>query len=464
MGVLWYYSFAMKPTVRICSFEIVNIKNVRNGKIDMPNRLPGYAAEKGELLGIYGQNGSGKTSVVNAFSLLQRLICGQSLESDTSSLITCGENHATLAILFSIEGESGTHMVQYSVTLGADTNGARVTKESITIRANVPRARTNTIAEFNEPELPTAAEFVPNVSFVKVLSNSSRQDLVINKVLSYQERTSYIFNQRMYPLLLKLEKEAAGALLAIRQYAENNLFIIGHSKSGLVNVNLQPIPISHTSDDAARSAVVGTCLINLNSPSTLPIPIYQEFKQSLAHMNQVMCKIIPGFHLQVRELGLELSALNEELMRIELIATRQGIEIPLKFESDGIKKIISMLLYWIIVSNTPGTCLIVDELDASIFEYLLGELLMIWEENAQGQLIFTAHNLHPLEMLDKRSVVFTTVDPTHRFIRLKNIKASNNLRDVYLRSLFIGGQEFELYEETNKTEIARAIRKTIPRD
>lgn len=104
----------------------------------------------------------------------------------------------------------------------------------------------------------------------------------------------------------------------------------------------------------------------------------------------------------------------------------------------------------------------VDELDASIFEYLLGELLSVWEENAQGQLIFTAHKLHPLEMLDKRSVVFTTADPHHRFIRLKNIKASNNLRDVYLRSIFIGGQGYELYEETNKTEIARAIRKTIP--
>lgn len=181
-------------------------------------------------------------------------------------------------------------------------------------------------------------------------------------------------------------------------------------------------------------------------------------------MNQVMCKIIPGFELKVRELGLELNKLKEEQMRMELLASRQGVEIPLKFESDGIKKIISILLYWIIVSNTPGSCLIVDELDASIFEYLLGELLSVWEENAQGQLIFTAHNLHPLEMLDKRSVVFTTVDPNQRFIRMKNIKASNNLRDVYLRSIFIGGQELELYEETNKTEIARAIRKTIPRD
>lgn len=453
----------MKTVVRICSFEIFNIKNVRHGKIDMPNRLPGYAPEKGELLGIYGQNGSGKTSVVNAFILLQRLICGLPLESDTASLITCGEKVASVAILFSIERDNSNIFAQYAVTIGIDADGARVKKESFTIKANVPKARTNTVAEFTEPELPTAAEFVPNASFSKVLGNSSRQDLVINKVLAYQERTSYIFNQRLYPLLLKLGTEGCEALRAVRCYAERNLFVIGHSKSGLVNVNLQPIPISHTDSNCDCSAM-GTCLINLNAPSTLPLPIYQEFKQSLAHMNQVMCKIIPGFELKVRELGLELNKLKEEQMRMELLASRQGVEIPLKFESDGIKKIISILLYWIIVSNTPGSCLIVDELDASIFEYLLGELLSVWEENAQGQLIFTAHNLHPLEMLDKRSVVFTTVDPNQRFIRMKNIKASNNLRDVYLRSIFIGGQELELYEETNKTEIARAIRKTIPRD
>lgn len=451
----------METKVRICSLEMSNIKNVRNGKIDMPNRLPGYEPERGELLGIYGQNGSGKTSVVNAFSLLKRLICGLPLEADAASLITCGEKEATVSVQFSVESDTCNLVAQYAVSIGHDADGARVRKERFAVKSHAPKARTNTVAEFAESSLPTDAEFVPNASFSKVLGSSSRQDLLINKVLAYEGRTSYIFNRRMYPLLMKLGTEGSEALHAVRRYAKQNLFIIDHTKSGLVNINLQPIPVSHK-DSTCDCPAVGTCLMNLNEPSTLPLSDYREFQQSLANINQVMCKIIPGFHLQVRELGRELSAHNEELMRMEILASRHGVEIPLKFESDGIKKIISILLYWIIVSNDPSSCLIVDELDASIFEYLLGELLSVWEENAQGQLIFTAHNLHPLEMLDRRSVVFTTVDPNRRFIRMKNIKASNNLRDVYLRSIFIGGQEVELYEETNKTEIARAIRKTIP--
>lgn len=456
----------MDNVVRICSLEIANLKNVRQGKIDMPKYLSAsHLPEEGELVGIYGQNGSGKTAVVIAFILLQRLICGAPLETDTSSLITCGESEASISLLFHVEGSSCNHYVRYSVTIAKDASGegARVCRESVSVKANAPRARVNMIAEFVENKLPSVPDFSPSSSFSKILSKSNRQELLVNKVLAYQERTSFIFNSRMLSLLLKMGSEYSEVLGAVRCFAEQKLFVIPHHKAGLVNMNLQPVPISHMKEDCGRSEV-GTCIFNLNTPATLVSDLYTEFKRSLEHVNQVMRMIIPGLNLQVKELGLELNEAGSEMMRFELLAVRQGMEIPLKYESDGIKKIFSFLLNWVLVSNTPGSCLVVDELDASIYEYLLGELLSVWQENAEGQLIFTAHNLHPLERLDKRSVVFTTTDPYHRFIRLKNVKASNNLRDVYLRSILIGGQEYELYDETDKTEIARAIRRAGKRD
>ena len=42
---------------------------------------------------------------------------------------------------------------------------------------------------------------------------------------------------------------------------------------------------------------------------------------------------------------------------------------------------------------------------------------------------------------------------------MKNIKKSNNLRDVYLRSITLGGQKEEIYKETSSLKIARAFRK-----
>ena len=39
------------------------------------------------------------------------------------------------------------------------------------------------------------------------------------------------------------------------------------------------------------------------------------------------------------------------------------------------------------------------------------------------------------------------------------VKQNNNLRDMYLRSILLGGQKEELYEETDTNQIARAFRR-----
>jgi AAA15 family ATPase/GTPase len=108
--------------------------------------------------------------------------------------------------------------------------------------------------------------------------------------------------------------------------------------------------------------------------------------------------------------------------------------------------------------NNPTVCMVIDELDAGIFEYLLGEILQIISENGKGQLIFTSHNLRPLEMLDTSSIIFTTTNPKNRYMRFTNVKSNNNLRNLYYRSINLGGQKEEIYKETNSFDISRAFR------
>lgn len=66
--------------------------------------------------------------------------------------------------------------------------------------------------------------------------------------------------------------------------------------------------------------------------------------------------------------------------------------LPLKYESEGIKKIISVLHLLIAAYNSLSITLAIDELDSGIYEYLLGELLRIMQKSGKGQLIFTSHN------------------------------------------------------------------------
>ena len=119
-----------------------------------------------------------------------------------------------------------------------------------------------------------------------------------------------------------------------------------------------------------------------------------------------------------------------------------------------------MLHLIICVYNERTVTVAIDELDSGIFEYLLGELLKILAQGGRGQLIFTSHNLRALETLDKRFVAFTTVNPENRYVRIKNIKGTNNLRDVYYRNLILGGDDVNrLYNPTNNGRIALAMRE-----
>lgn len=109
--------------------------------------------------------------------------------------------------------------------------------------------------------------------------------------------------------------------------------------------------------------------------------------------------------------------------------------------------------------NNSSITVVIDELDSGIFEYLLGEILKIISEKGQGQLIFTSHNLRPLETLDKSFIVFTTTNPNNRYIRLTNVKENNNLRNFYYRNIVLGGQDEVVYDPTSNYEIALAFRE-----
>ena len=81
------------------------------------------------------------------------------------------------------------------------------------------------------------------------------------------------------------------------------------------------------------------------------------------------------------------------------------------------------------------------EVLSHFFEFLLGEILQVISVHGKGQLIFTAHNLRPLECLPSSCLVFTTTNPDNRYIKFRGSGASNNLRSQYLRAINLGGQK-----------------------
>lgn len=92
---------------------------------------------------------------------------------------------------------------------------------------------------------------------------------------------------------------------------------------------------------------------------------------------------------------------------------REEKRISLKKESTGIIKLVSLLSAMIYYVQDEGAIVAIDELDIHIFEYLLAMLLEKLSQYAKGQLIFTAHNLLPMEKLQKDSIIISTRNDKH---------------------------------------------------
>ncbi len=449
--------------IKIVKIRLKNYKNVLKGEIQLSDEKE-IEEGKGSITGIYGQNGSGKTTIINAISLIKRLFKGETLPEDVSEYIAAGRDTADLKVDFYLDCGEGRsdYSVEYMCSISKCEERTYISEETVKYRVRKwgeekwSRETGLLINKYDKRELLPKYR---NDTVVKLYDTEI--DLLVDKKIAHEANKSFIFSEHFIRLLTKKADELPeefGVLGILKLFATTGLFVIDNKRMALSDANIiLPIAFKNFNDKKDRS--FGQIPIALNKPAELPEKAMNEIKKVLEASNKVLREIIPGLSVEVMEMGKRLSETGEEITSFELMSCRQTIKIPVRYESDGIKKIIAILHMLIALYNSKTITVLIDELDSGIFEYLLGEILQIVEEKSKGQLIFTSHNLRPLEILNKNNLVFTTVNPENRYIRFKNIKKNHNLRDTYYRDIVLGGQEEEVYYATNSAKISRAFRK-----
>lgn len=302
--------------------------------------------------------------------------------------------------------------------------------------------------------------FSPKSKYVELVGKDKEvaTNLEVVKRLALATSRSFIFSGE---LLSTIENNCHETIYKdlfqmIDQYGKFELFVIDTQNNGLITLNALPVTFMYDTGDSKASRNI---MLSLDEPSTIPEEAAELIKKMIPNMNNVLSQMVPGLTIDVHDFGKQVLQNGSVGRRVQLISKKNKKEIPLRYESEGIKKIISILQLLIFMYNNPSITVAIDELDFGIFEYLLGEILKIIAEKGQGQLIFTSHNLRPLETLDKSFIVFTTTNPNNRYIRLTNVKENNNLRSFYYRDIVLGGQDEVVYDPTNNYEIALALRE-----
>ena len=456
--------------VRITNITINNFKNVKNGIIDFANKRKDY---KASILGLYGQNGSGKTALIDAIQLLKYALCGKQIPDKYMDYINVDADSATLSFQFKINIDENLYVIWYefSIKKGEDDavlnlqeNDTEIVKHKVEIFDEIlsyacltgeEKVRKSALIDTR-----TKGIFIPKTKYDELVGNDKTKmmDLLVTKKYARATSRSFIFSREMISTFRKncSNKVYLSLIEKLLVYGNRELFIIRTKNSGLITMNALPLAFNYKKNNTITYG-------NLMMPLDAAIPIseneYDIVKKVIANMNIVLKQIVPGLIIDIIDLGPAVLKDGNPGRSIQLMSLKNGKAIPFQNESEGIKKIVSILQLLIVVYNNSSITVAIDEIDAGVFEYLLGELLNIISEKGKGQLIFTSHNLRPLETIDKGFIAFTTTNPDKRYIRMTNVKGNNNLRDFYYRDIVLGEQSEQVYNPTNNFEIALAFRE-----
>lgn len=463
-----------KKTVRIENISIENFKNVKYGSLNLENRRKDY---KSSILGLYGQNGSGKTALIDALQLLKYALIGKVIPQKYADYVNVDSEKSTLIFQFMVCDDKIKYDVWYQFSLrkieendvingSIDIENDSDTKPQIRVEiydevlsygftSKEEKLRKSALIDTRSSEV-----FIPKTKFVELVGADKTQntDLLVTKKLTKVTSRSFIFSREMINVFRKNCKNEIyiNLINRLNLFGSRELFIIGTESIGLISLNTLPLSFKYSSKGADTA---GSLVLPLDRPALIPEEAYDVVNKIIQNMNIVLEQLIPGLTINMVDLGGALLKDGSIGKQIQLMSLKNSKPIPFCYESEGIKKIVSILQLLIAVYNNASITVAVDELDGGIFEYLLGELLNIISEKGKGQLIFTSHNLRPLETIDKGFVAFTTTNPEKRYIRMGNVKGTNNLRDFYYRDIVLGEQNEQVYSHTNNFEIALAFRE-----
>lgn len=432
----------------VVSIKIKNFKSIKEAEVIF----------KSNLSAIYGPNGTGKTAVIEALEIIRNYYISyyeKTLSAKVKEKILQymrkGENTLEIEVVFHIEGILYKLVVEFKKN--KEGNSLYVSKEELlsvpletkTLYAKQKKvyksiAKVKNDEETILPELYLYDKKAINIVEKEILSKNdlSQKDLF----LEYNNFYSYLALILKYSKYSKTEITNSNLqkFIKIFEIIENTLIrivVITLKEQALYNLDIL-IPLNiHT------EKICGTLMVNYKREGN----IYSEkeaneLEKVISQVNNIFSIIVPNSKLIIYK-KIENIGKNENKIGINIFVKKDGQEIPLELESTGIKKLVSILSMMIYFIQNPGAIVAIDEFDIHIFEYLLAILLDKLSTYAKGQLIFTAHNLFPMEVLTKNSIIISTKNENNDVIYtyLEKTSKTTNLRQKYIKSQVMWSEE-----------------------
>ena len=315
---------------RIEKIEIENFKNVKYGQVVLKNNRKDY---KASILGIYGQNGSGKTALIDAIKLLKLAFCGQVIPPQFADYIHVEAEYAKLK--FDISMKIPEKELEYLVNYEFKIRKILSTQQDFSEAESYKVELFDEVLSFSYTDKNTKHKMVdlintdskevfsPKSKYVELVGKDKEvaTNLEVVKRLALATSRSFIFSGE---LLSTIENNCHETIYKdlfqmIDQYGKFELFVIDTQNNGLITLNVLPVTFMYDTGDSKAS---GNIMLSLDEPSTIPEEAAELIKKMIPNMNKVLSQMVPGLTIDVYDFGKQVLQNGSIGHRVQLISKK----------------------------------------------------------------------------------------------------------------------------------------------
>lgn len=423
-------------------FTYVKAKNFKSLK-DIEFNLNRTKTKTNQFISIYGENGSGKTNIVELFKLLQ-----QSTMSRATDIAMNKMPKEFWKIQEEMSDQLPTEIRQiFQLSLNLKEYRMIDEEEATEIEYGF---------KINNKEGFYYIKFDDEIIEEKLYYTAGKQRAYLfeikkedNKIIKNLNKNIFINEKYNEELIDEIDKYWGKytflSLLSFEAIEKNKDYIDNNISKNIMEV-IDKIWSMTVHVDKGALKIIPDGFVKVRKLNNIQKGIVKKDKlPEIKKYENVLNIFFTQAYADIKEVKYKINE-KEDRIHYELYFYKmiggQIKSIPSRLESDGTRRILNQ--FDTIIGSLLGETVIIDEIDNGIHDVLMKNIIMSIKDEITGQLIITTHNTLLLEILPKEYIYILSADyngnKTINSIKEYGIKIqkNNNARDLYFKGVFGG--------------------------